>query len=78
MPGKVKDQELIEEQRLFYVALTRAKQEVHLLKRKTSIVSPFYSQIKGEGLDLIADPDMEKAIKRIKLAKGKRSQMGLL
>jgi len=72
-------QELEEEKRLLYVALTRAKQEVFLLsclKRfgKKAKVSEFKKLIAGDGFDNIIDPQIKKI--RNKIEKKKRQQLG--
>jgi len=72
------EEELEEEKRLFYVALTRAKQEVFLVSclnrfGKTARVSEFKDLIAGSGLDYLVDPQIEKISKKIE--KKKRQQL---
>jgi len=65
LPVQTKDTEIAEERRLFYVGLTRAQEEIILVRARTrqrhgtrqqSDVSPFVRELPGE---LLVEEDVE-------------------
>ncbi|MCL5090547.1 MAG: ATP-dependent helicase [Patescibacteria group bacterium] len=71
-----------EEKRLFYVALTRAKEELYLLQtkarqQKATIPSPFLNLITSPLLSFKEDEAIEKIIKKFSLQKIKKRQTKL-
>ena len=74
------EEELAEERRLFYVALTRAKDSLYILKarernRKKSTTSSFYSFIRGKYLQESFDEAIPRIEKKRKEYVEKKSQM---
>lgn len=71
-----------EEKRLFYVAATRAKQQLDILYSKKrggeqAIVSPFIAEITDKILPKIIDPNLEQDQRRVHKRQLKRSQQSL-
>lgn len=75
--------DLEEEKRLLYVAMTRAKEELHILyaKRrngKKAIVSRFIDLLRSPELIVMQDKATERMLKKATAIKLKKSQMSLL
>jgi DNA helicase II / ATP-dependent DNA helicase PcrA len=76
------DEELEEERRLLYVAITRAREGLFLMKtlernRKPTSPSPFEKKLESDFLERIEDPMIEKIKKRRIINKEKKSQIGM-
>lgn len=74
--------DLAEEHRLFYVAVTRAKEWIEILYAKNRsgqhvAASSFLESLSSEVLERCTDPDMENQAKRIAKRQAKRSQQSL-
>lgn len=80
--ASIKQEELEEEKRLLYVAMTRAKSELYLLytrnrnKKKTSL-SRFHTLLISDQLIKIVDPMIEKILTKQKHNALKKSQISL-
>ena len=73
------DEQIEEEQRLLYVAITRAKAQVFLIKtrerNRKKVVSSRFEKLLEHELQLLLDPAISKIEKRRKLNKEKKSQI---
>ena len=82
IPFTKKDTDLNEEKRLLYVAMTRAKNHLYLLKSKfrnkeKTKSSQFEKLIKLDKLMIITDPIISKLDRKKRIAKEKKSQVGM-
>ncbi|HLA03857.1 MAG TPA: ATP-dependent helicase [Patescibacteria group bacterium] len=77
------EEELLEEKRLLYVAMTRARNNLYLLSARERMrlkaePSRFWNLIKGDNVNVLEDAAIKKYEKKRKATKAKKSQLKLI